>query len=244
MTDDFYISLQTRKKMDSNEAIESLVRSWRDLDRRDLRPEFFSDGEPVRRSLSGKGAEEAILLWKNRNVPLMFRRASQPKFLTDIANAQDAARFPWTCTVWLDNSAADEAVTYLFKFLIHQFEPGFAFVSKESDVNSKHFFRYKKKIGKLELNAEKFFGIEMTDKFPGIYWRTYFGSECSQLVQDLIGGTLPPDSSVRNFHGGNLLETYVPSSLIGTEEAIRTENYLIDLVGREKFFIRGIFDPT
>jgi hypothetical protein len=236
MTNDFYISVQTRKDM--NSSVDDLVRCWCKLENRELRPEFFSNGEPVTRSLAQEGVEAAIRLWKEERVPLMLRRVTQPRFLADLANVYETADLAWIITIWLDRKAGDTLAQELLRFFVVQLDPEYAFASTEADVKEKHFIRHKKRIGKLDVMAEEYVGLKAVDKLPGIYWRTYFGPKYAPLLRSVEPEETAHGGTLDNISHGKLLSAFDASSMAGTKDASAVEADLVNRIGAGYFFSR------
>lgn len=239
---EYNINVLTNKDLRDELFVRDLLIAWsRDIDSR-LEPEFFGLGEPVRHSFKEERIESAVDLWVTNGMGLMLKRRNKFKYLAEVdwwqrEETLDRRLFPWSCRVWLTLRSGDDLALKFFKFLIEWFEPAFGYISTDEQVKDKHFVCFEDKDNTYETNV----GLDINEKLPGIYWITYFGD----WAVEKIGAKkfeLLTDPVVEKFKEGVLLKAYMPSTKIGTADAIQAENQILQSLGREHFFDKTLFD--
>lgn len=234
-SNDYVIDVLTAQELGDRRFAERLLSAWcRELEPR-LRPEFFSLGEPVRRSLRVEGVEEAVRTWVEHQMPVMLRRSASPRFLASIdwrsEKGLDSRPFPWSCTVWLDRRAGDALAGKLFRFLIEQFGAAFGSVSTEEERRRKHRIVFQDRVGQVE----KSLGQDFVETIPGVYWLTFFGAAAVEKIGRDAFRTLPSDLATP-YGDGCLIQAYDSVSDAGGTEARQAEQDIIELLGPRRFF--------
>lgn len=230
----YLIELKTDKNIGSKEFVDHFIKDWFQQGVK-LRPEFYDQGEPVKKSFNKNGIEDAIQLWISEQLPLMFKRKKVPAFLMDIdwrsVKGKDKRHFPWGCTVWLNNKAGDKVACQLFEFLCKHFEPVFGFITTEQDYNAKHFVSLETQMGLVE----KYEGTEVQETIPGVYWKTFFGDRLIKTIGKTEFSKISSDKSTI-INDGILLTPYQYSKIIGSEEGERREKEIKNILGMDLFF--------
>lgn len=230
----YVLEVKTSKHLATEPFVRELLEAWcTDIEPR-LRPEFFSLGEPVRRSFEQEGVQEAVHTWLANQAPLMLRRKGEPDFLADIEwrpeKGKDPRPYPWGCTVWLGRSAGDELAIRFFRFLVDHFDPAFGSITTEHDSKAKHWITWEDRLGK----AEKLVGLDVTAVLPGIYWVTYLGPGAMKLLGR---------ESLRSLKA-HRVEPYGDGCLVWAYESIneaasaarKAEIEIVQQLGKEHFF--------
>lgn len=238
----YLIEIKTDIDLCDEQFVRSLLFDWHKKINPLLRIERFAQGEPIRRSFEKEGVDSAVEIWLKDKLPLMLKRITSPKFEVDISgyNALRTTlnQFPSKCTTWLNFKAGDALAIELFKFLIEKFEPGFGFISTEKDQEEKHFVTAIDRVGGT---TEAYVGLEVGEKFPGIYWVTYF----SEWAISKIGSEKFNKINVydkQEFQNGFLIMAHKNSNEIAKPETEAIEQNLLSTLGEEMFFKKEFFN--
>ena len=233
----YLLDIKTDKNLGEENFLKNFLKTWyNDLDIK-LKPEFFSIGEPVNKSIYERGIEAAINTWIEEEMAIMLRRKTDPKFTVTFKwrpeKGLDQRIFPWGCSVWFAKKAKSDLPIHLFKFLIEFMEPAFGYITEWNEWKNKHRITYETKIGIVEESLGD--SILPNSHLPGVYWLTYFG----KWAIDFIGAEKfkkLENYEVKSLENGLLVKSYENCFQAETSEAIKAEKEIISILGKEKFF--------
>jgi len=231
----YVIGVKTDFNIGAPEFVSPFVQDWFSRLPRELQPDRFGPGEPARLKVADVGVEGVIEAWLKSRRPLVLKRVAKPKFQTTgdwrERKGLDRRLFPWHITVWLDPKAGDQLALLLFRFLIERLKPAFGSIAAYEDKREKHFVSLKDR----GMTIESYEGLDVGEKLPGIYWATYFGEwSLQKLGRDKFAGL--PAHRQESVASGVLVIAYPECSMAGSEQAGRSEDRLLDALGREHFF--------
>lgn len=235
---DYLIELKTDIDLDRGFA-QPFLQELLQFSISDLIPDRYDLGEPLKKTFSESGLNNAIKIWNDYGMGLMIERKKTPKYLMDVhwrrEQGADTRPFPWGCIVWMSSKAKENDVLSFFRLLISHFKPAFAYITNEDDTKNKHFIQYKSG----NDIVEEYIGLDVGDTLPGLFWRTYFGpfalkklgvSDFSMLYQNVI-----------TLQEGLLLETYPDYADCGTEKGLIVEASVKNILGEKFFFDKSSF---
>lgn len=239
---DFKINIETRLPIHHGNIATGFLEEWCSESLPAIRPERWGKGEPARHVIQDTSLADIISTWTQ--VPLIFRRLTPPR-LTLSFNwrfnvGRDTRPYPWDAVGWMARSAGDAAAVELLRLLIKHFSPGFGSLTTDQDSRDRHLTDWPHVVnGQMVGKATGFRGNHVGATLPGIYWRTYFGPD---LVTDLgiegIIGKIPSHAQICGE--GVLLQPYERSQSIGTPSARYAEEELMNLIGINNFYRRGL----
>ena len=171
----------------------------------------------------------------------MLRRKDTPRFTVDISWRQnkglDQRPFPWSCTVWLASGAGDKMAVQLLRLLIEHFEPAYGHCSTSNEHRSKHFVVYQDGAAQ----AERYLGLDVGERLPGVYWVTYFGPWAITKIGRTRFDDLPADK-VERIGEGYLVHAYTSAKEGGSAGAREVEGRVLQHLGRDLFFDKRLID--
>lgn len=234
---DYVFSILTSKNLGAESFAPGFLNAWMQGDPR-LIPERFSHGEPVRHSIVERGGVTGLLEAWRQGMP-MFKRVSNPKYTMDTKWSRERKLNPrpylGEAHVWLDAKAGDDLAIRFFEFMVEQFEPEFAWITKQGDATRKHHLRFPtyRDDGVFFGTGESFVGADFLSGIPGIYWVTYMTG--AVLDAGLIEA-LPSEIVRGDGRQGYFITAYPKSEHVGSEVGIKAEEGIKQALGADRFF--------
>lgn len=232
-----YIRVLTDKNLGDYDFVKGFLNDWFD-NFNHLAPERFAHGEPVNKKINIGNLNEIETEWQ---IPpsLMFKRISNPKFLFDLnwrANkGKDPRPYPWSVKVYLNHKHGKHYCREFFEFLIKWFEPVYGYITTESDESYKHnnalIPEYKN--GQYLGKAQSYWGADITDKLPGLYWLTYISN---RVLEPRLLKILDDITLSKNTDLGRIIQIYDDLESIGSSEAREAESKIAEKLGVDRFF--------
>jgi hypothetical protein len=246
-TSDFVVSLDTDKALNDESFARAFLSAWLNHPNKELRPERWGRGEPVRNMIAPVEFDQLVSEWCK--VALMFKRQARPKMTVDVAwrrnKGLDPRPFPWGLTAWLAKNAGPTAVSAFLHLVIEHFQPAFASATTYEESRRKHFVRRPHCVDGRQVGmAEEFRGHHVLKTFPGIYWLTYLGPPAIERLGEQLLRSLPI-GRIEPLGAGYLLTAYDDPSLIGSEQARLVERRIVEWLGKDRFFdVEGDLIPV
>lgn len=231
---EFYIKVYTNINMDDEEFIKRNVNNWYYKKNIKLRPDRYDNKEPIRKIFSEVNISEAINLWKKEKLTLDFKRVEKPKFDFSIHyNRYNYHKlvYPSDCVVWLHESAGINLANEMLLFLIQEYNAGFGLLSTYDDHKNKHFISVKTDQGTIKKHV----GTIVGQQLPGLYWKTYFGKWALEKVGIEKFNKIQVYEK-QEINEGVIITEFEDYKMIGTPQAEKIENELLDHFGRKHFF--------
>lgn len=241
--DEFVVHLDTAKTISTPAFAQQFLSSWLAHPLRDIRPERWGRGEPVRFSIASTSIEALVSEWCK--VALMFKRISRPKMTVSISwrheKGLDPKPYPWGLTAWISKNAGAVAAEEFFRMAVAHFEPAFASLTTQEDSREKHFMKRPHFVGGRHVGtAESFEGNHVLETVPGVYWLTYFGDQIANIV-DAERLLSIPQGDVQRLGPGYLLRAFERADDIGSTSAREIEQKIKAHLGTGKFFDKQRF---